>query len=59
LFLSLVEQSDGSVHLHCDGDLKGSNNAAVVAACMCRFADGLFVGGHQVRLAPEIIKAVL
>ena len=59
LVLSIIEQGDGSVYIHCEGNLKGANNAARVTTTLCRFADGLFEGGQQVRLAPAIVEAVL
>ena len=47
------------VLLRADGDLKAHNDAANVAAILCRFAEALFVSGKLVQLDPVIVEAVL
>lgn len=47
------------VLLRADGDLKASHDAAQLAGILCRFAEGLFVGGNHVQLGDEIVEAFL
>ena len=56
--LQILATPEG-VLMRADGDVTADNDAANVARVLCRFAEGLFVSGVNVRLDPAIVEAVL
>lgn len=54
-----IRASMSGVQVSAEGDLSATNDAATVAATLCRFAEGLYVGGQNVQLDPAIVRAVL